>query len=306
MNQIHIRMVETEAERAAFWGRLQAYFARDIFPEGGEDLEEFQSEEYRPAIQQLRTRQTDPLHFLFLEREGSVIGFAMPVIYASEDGKCFLLEFCVEPQFRGGGTGTACAWALLDWARGRNAAYFELNAGTDARRRFWARLGFVPNGLDEWGEPLMLLPPEEALPVEVSPLEQADLWQLYHLQNSYKQEIGEEPLTDEGKEALRQAADEGRIVFFLARRAGRCIGMCSAAPLFSTYQCRTMAVFEDFYVEPAWRHTGAARQLAAAAQEWCRTQGISSLWAGCAPCDRAMYRALGFEVPLGELLTWNE
>ena len=27
--------------------------------------------------------------------------------------------------------------------------------------RFWGRLGFLPNGCDEWGEKLMLRPPEE-------------------------------------------------------------------------------------------------------------------------------------------------
>lgn len=304
MNEIKIRVAKGETETTEFWKQLNAHFERDVFPEGGEDLAEFQGPEYRETIQRLRARETDPLYFLFFEREGRTIGFAMTVIYGSEDGKCFIMEFGVYPEFRGNGTGSACARALMDWAGARNAAYFELNAAREDRRRFWARLGFRTNGLDEWGEPLMLLPPAEDLPMEVLPLERADLWQLYHLQNSYKAEIGEEPLTDEDRERLTLAVEHGEITFLMARRLSRCVGMCSVSTLFSTYGCKTMAVFEDFYVEPAWRHKGTARLLTEAAQKWCGERGISSLWVGCANCDVPMYQDLGFDVPLGDLLTW--
>lgn len=305
MSELSVRIAEKPAEAEEFWRELNAYFERDIFPEGGEDLEEFQSAEYRETIGRLRARETDPLYFLFFEREGRTIGFAMPVIFGSEDGKCFIMEFSVYPEFRGNGTGSACARALMTWAREKGGTYFELNAGSEDRRRFWGRLGFAPNGLDEWGEPLMMLPPSEDLPMEVLPLAAADLWQLYRLENSYKAEIGEEPLTDGDKERLSQAVERGEITFLAARRRGRCVGLCSVSTLFSTYRCKTMAVFEDFYVEPAWRHKGTARLLAGAAQDWCRVRGVSSLWVGCAPCDGAMYRALGFRVPLGELLAWT-
>lgn len=305
MNEIKVRVAKDETETTEFWKQLNAHFERDMFPEGGEDLAEFQGPEYREAIQRLRARETDPLYFLFFEREGRTIGFAMAVIYGSEDGKCFLMEFGVYPEFRGNGTGAACARALMDWAGARNAAYFELNAAREDRRRFWERLGFRANGLDEWGEPLMLLPPAEELPMEALPLERADLWQLYHLQNSYKAEIGEEPLTDEDRERLALAVEHGEITFLMARRLSRCVGMCSVSTLFSTYGCKTMAVFEDFYVEPAWRHKGTARLLTEAAQKWCGERGISSLWVGCAGCDAPMYQRLGFDIPLGELLTWS-
>lgn len=304
MSKLSVRIAEKPAEAEEFWRELNAYFERDIFPEGGEDLEEFQSAEYRETIGRLRARETDPLYFLFFEREGRTIGFAMPVIFGSEDGKCFIMEFGVYPEFRGNGTGSACAQALMKWAQERNAAYFELNAAREDRQRFWERLGFTLNGLDEWGEPLLLSPPREDLPIEVLPLEQADLWQLYHLENSYKAEIGEAPLTDGDKERLAAALERGEIIFFAARRLSRCVGLCSASTLFSTYGCKTMAVFEDFYVEPAWRHKGTARLLTEAAQKWCGERGISSLWVGCANCDVPMYQDLGFDVPLGDLLTW--
>ena len=35
------------------------------------------------------------------------------------------------------------------------------------------------------------------------------------------------------------------------------------------------------------------------AQEWCRENGISSITVCCAPCDEAMYQALGFDIRLG-------
>ena len=35
------------------------------------------------------------------------------------------------------------------------------------------------------------------------------------------------------------------------------------------------------------------------AQALCRERGVGSLTVCCAPCDEAMYQALGFNVPLG-------
>lgn len=58
-------------------------------------------------------------------------------------------------------------------------------------------------------------------------------------------------------------------------------------------------VYEDFYVEPAFRGKGIARKLAQAAQAWCKDNGISSLTVCCAPCDEKMYQALGFDIALG-------
>ena len=62
----------------------------------------------------------------------------MPVIYTSEDGKCFVMEYCVYPEYRGNGTGKECAKVLLSWAKGNGALYAELNYGSNDRRlRFW-------------------------------------------------------------------------------------------------------------------------------------------------------------------------
>lgn len=310
MSEITIKELTTQEEAARFWDRLRAYFRRDMFPDGEPDREEsldyFLGEEYRRVIGKHHDRPVDPLYYLAFLRDGAEIGYAMPASYPSEDGKWFIMEFWAEPEFRGGGTGAACAQALLDWARGRGAAYFELNAEGAPRRRFWARLGFAPNGMDEWGNPCMLLPPEEALPLRVERLTDPDGpelgWQLLKLENSFLAEIGEPPLTEAKKERLAAAVREGRIAFFLALRGTRAVGMCSASPCFSTFACGEAGVFDDFYVEPPFRRRGAARLLAQAARDWCRARGMASLTVGCSAGDVGMYRALGFELELGTML----
>ena len=184
-NQITIREAITEADIAAFWEQLHTYHMRDIFPDSeDENRKHFLDDtEYRAQIQRVHDRQQDRCYYLFFHRNGQDIGFALPAIFTSEDGKCFILEFCVFPAFRGGGTGRTCADALLSWAKMRGARYAELNYGGDERRlRFWKRVGFVENGADEWGEPLMLLPPADPVPFTVEVLEDPDDWQLRKLE----------------------------------------------------------------------------------------------------------------------------
>ena len=298
--QILIHEAETPDEIGRFWRELHEYHRRDILPEekDRESLEYFLSAEYQSAIEALRTRVNDRAQFLFFCRDGVEVGFALTAHYPSEDEKCFILEFCIYPAFRGGGTGSACAQALLDWMRARGAAYFELNYGGDERRsRFWSRLGFR-----EKGEPLMLLPPEENIPVTVVRAQEAD-WQLYKLQNGYLREIGEAPQNEAAQQRLKDAVQAGRITFFLAMRGTRAVGMCSVAAQFSTFACTDIGTFEDFYIEPVFRRQKTARKLVQAAQAYARDRGLSSLSVCCADCDIPMYRALGFTERLGTTMT---
>ena len=301
-NQITIREAISETAIAAFWEQLHTYHRRDIFPDPkDENLAHFLNDaEYRAQVEHVHNRPQDRCYYLFFRRNGQDIGFALPVFFTSEDGKCFIMEFCVYPEFRGGGTGLNCAKVLLDWAKERGARYAELNYGSDERRlRFWQRIGFVENGVDEWGEPLMLLPPAEALPFTVELLDEPTDWQLLKLENGFKRAIGEASLTKNQQEQLQQAVREGSITFFMAKRGYRAVGMCSVAVSYSTFSCSNVGVFEDFYIEPAFRNRGIARKLTKAAQSWCRENGIPSLTVCCAPCDEAMYRALGFDTGLG-------
>lgn len=217
-NQIIIREAISEADTAAFWEQLHSYHKRDIFPDPeDENLKHFLSDtEYRVQIEHVHNRLQDRCYYLFFERNGQDIGFALPAIFTSEDGKCFILEFCIFPEFRGGGTGRECAAVLLEWAKEHGARYAELNYGGDERRlRFWKRVGFVENGVDEWGEPLMLLPPAETVPFTVEILKDPVDWQLLKLENGFKREIGEESLTKIQQKQLQQAVRVGRITFFL-------------------------------------------------------------------------------------------
>lgn len=302
-DQISIREAVTESDVASFWEQLRIYQKRDLFPdpEDGE-LDYFLSEEYHEQVETLHCRRKDPLHYLFFCRDGQDIGFAMPVIYASEDSKCFILEFCVFPEYRGNGAGSRCAEALLRWSAARGAAYWELNCNTAQRRRFWSRLGFLPNGAEEWGEPLMLRPPEASLPFTVEKLTDPANWQLMKLENGFLAEVGEEPLSEKKQQRLKEAVRDGKITFFLGRRGYRAVGLCSVSPCYSTFACAETGVFDDFFVEPAFRHRGIARQLVSAARDWAEENALSGLTVGCADGDVEMYRSLGFDVRLGTML----
>ena len=118
----------------------------------------------------------------------------------------------------------------------------------------------------------------------------------------YKQEIGEEPPTDENFASLSEAIKKGQIVFYGCVDEGRWIACCSITPTYSTFNYQTGGVFEDFYIVPEYRHRGIARQLVRFAYQ---ESGVGSLTVGCADCDIQMYRSLGFTIPLGNLLAFE-
>lgn len=299
-NKITIREAVTKAEVEHFWQELHEYHTRDMFPEPQDEARGyFLSDEYRDQMQRIHERAEDRCYYLFFYRDTAEIGFAMPVMYDSEDGKCFLMEFCVYPQYRGKGTGGECARVFLEWAKEHGAGYTELNCDTEARIRFWSRSGFRCNGRDEWGIPLMMREPENFIPVTVELLKDPEDWQLMKLMNGYLAQIGEKCLTDEKQELLKSAIRDQKITFFLAKRGYRAVGMCSVTTFFSTCCCGLVGTFEDFYIEPVFRGRSIAALLTAAATDWCRKQGISSMMVTCAPCDETMYQHLGFCMPIG-------
>lgn len=300
-NQIFVREAFTETDILSFWEQLYEYLRRDIFPDiADEDKEYFMSDEYRSAVKMLHDRQEDRCHYLFFELDGRDIGFALPVIYNTEDGKCFIMEYCIYPKFRGKGIGRRCADVLMSWAKANGSLYAELNCTQNEQRiSFWKSVGFIENGVDEWGEPLMLMPPEDNVPIEVDILDEPDDWQFRKLENGFLKEIGEQALTDDSFERLKQAVRDKRITFFVAKRGSRSVGICSVSACFSTFECADTGVFEDFYIEPAFRRKGIAGKLTKAAKEWCRSNKILSLTVCCAPCDQKMYQSLGFDAELG-------
>lgn len=126
---------------------------------------------------------------------------------------------------------------------------------------------------------------------------------LWELQRAYKEEIGEDMPTEADRDRFASAIEAGQILFFGAWDGETLAGCCSVTVGFSTFLYAKSGVFEDFYIKPAYRHQGIARRLMQFAR---RESGVSSLTVGCADCDLPMYRALGFSVPLGHLLAFDE
>ena len=105
-------------------------------------------------------------------------------------------------------------------------------------------------------------------------------------------------------EGVAQAIRDGKITFFVAKRGYRAVGMCSISRCFSTFACTDVGIFDDFYIEPAFRKKGAAWLLAQAPQEWSKENALASLTVTCAPCDEGMYQALGFDTHLGNTFAY--
>lgn len=131
----------------------------------------------------------------------------------------------------------------------------------------------------------------------------SDMEQLWELQTAYKAAIGEDAPTAQEKDRLQTAIAGEKILFYGAFDGADLIGCCSVTVGFSTFLYAPSGVFEDFYIRPAYRHKGVAKALVRFARA---DSGVSSLTVGCADCDVDMYKALGFSIPLGNLLAFDE
>ena len=138
--------------------------------------------------------------------------------------------------------------------------------------------------------------------MELFRLHGTDLDALVPLHIAYKDAIGEDAPSPEELEALKDAIGSGRILFFGCRENGMLIGCCSVSITFSTFCYAPSGVFEDFYILPAYRHKGVARALVRFAYE---NSGVASMTVGCAECDLLMYKALGFSIPIGNMLAFE-
>lgn len=139
-------------------------------------------------------------------------------------------------------------------------------------------------------------------PVVIRSMEASQIDALWELQLRYKAEIGEDEPQAQDKERLARAMEAGQILFYGAWDGNVPVGCCSVTKGFSTFDYRPCGVLEDFYIRPEYRRRGIARELVETA---VRQSGVSSLTVGCADCDLEMYRALGFSIPLGNLLAYG-
>ncbi len=141
----------------AFWALHWEYLNRDVFDadDTEEDRAYFLSEAYRGTIAWFMDRIHDKIHLAYFVRDGVRIGCAQYVTYKSEDGKCFILDFWVFPEYRGNGTGHRCFEAFSQYAKEDGAVYFAINIAGERAHNFWKSLGFEDDGIDEHGAPLM-------------------------------------------------------------------------------------------------------------------------------------------------------
>ena len=133
-----------------FWDIHIKYLVDDGIISDEEDIAYFTGEEYRGILKGHMTRSTDKQHMVYFCRDGKRIGAASYCTYQSEDGKCFILDYWIFPQFRGNGTGHRCFAALEQYTKADGAKYYELNSMKEDSIRFWKSIGFVENGKDEY------------------------------------------------------------------------------------------------------------------------------------------------------------
>lgn len=139
-----------------FWDIHLKYLVDDGIIDDPEDIEYFSGDEYRDIIRENMLLEEDRHHMVYFAEGGRRIGAAQYNTYQSEDGKCFILDFWVFPEYRGNGTGHRCFEALEAYTKADGAVYYEINSEKEDSVRFWKSLGFVENGTDEYDMPLFV------------------------------------------------------------------------------------------------------------------------------------------------------
>ena len=152
-----LHLAKNNSELELFWQWRDRYMREDILPGStfepatDEDYEWFFSKEYRDVIMEAFYRDVNTLRIVYLRNAGTNIGFAVYVIYHTEDNKCLIVEFNVDKAYRNKGVGTLFFKLLRDQVRSEKAEYFALNLTNEDNERFWMRNGFSKAAKDEQG-----------------------------------------------------------------------------------------------------------------------------------------------------------
>ena len=131
-----------------------------------------------------------------------------------------------------------------------------------------------------------------------------DFEKIKPLLNDYKSSIKEDQLTAEQFRELKNAIKNEKITFYNAVIKDEIVAMCSISTAFSTYNCQALGIFEDFYIKPSYRGKGLAAKLTDFVFGDMKKRNIETVWVGCADVDVNMYKHLGFNLVLGNLLAW--
>ncbi|HHT45199.1 MAG TPA: GNAT family N-acetyltransferase [Fastidiosipila sp.] len=152
-----ISIQEIQVERIdEFWNIQFQYLMNDKMITTEDEKAYFQSSKYRDVLKGYMLRTPDKLHMVYFVRDGVRIGASQYCTFKSEDGKCFVLDFWVFPEYRGNGTGHHCFHALNEYTKNDGAKYYALNYAKEESHRFWLSLGFIDDGVDEYGSSLMV------------------------------------------------------------------------------------------------------------------------------------------------------
>ena len=144
-NDLALSIVKNKADVAAFWKLFDSYINElsvNISLGDDFDLDYFYSDEYRDAIEELRIRDRNPLRILFINKEEEIIGFLMYVTYFDEEGKCFLMEYYIQPNYRNLGYGKSAYLKAENHINDEGALYIELTPTNESNERFWSSVGF--------------------------------------------------------------------------------------------------------------------------------------------------------------------
>lgn len=139
-----------------FWDEHFKYLIDDEMIESEEDKKYFSGNEYRGLLESHMIREKDKQHMLYFLNDGVKIGLVSYCTYQSEDGKCFILDYWLYPEFRKNGLGHICFNELEKYTKNDGAKYYMLNSEKKNSIRFWKSLGFVENGFDEYNMPLFI------------------------------------------------------------------------------------------------------------------------------------------------------
>lgn len=144
-NSLELSIVKNKSDVVTFWKLFDNYINElSLNASLGDefDLDYFYSDEYREAIEKLRIRCTNALRIFFINKEEIIIGFLMYVTYFDEGGKCFLMEYYIEPNYRNLGYGKLAYLKAEKHINDEGALYIELTPTNEANERFWSSVGF--------------------------------------------------------------------------------------------------------------------------------------------------------------------
>ena len=155
---IEVKIVNSEEEFKLFWDMHHEYLNKDIFPNDEiglkmteEELEWFSSSEYRKHMHKLFSRDTDKAYPILFIKGMQAIGFCTYCTYHSENGKCFIIDYCIVPELRDNSLGTNIFNIIKEIEISKGAKYFELNVSNKRNMKFWMKQGFRFDGIDDYG-----------------------------------------------------------------------------------------------------------------------------------------------------------